>query len=413
MIIEQSSRNLHRAEIVRDQAELLPAKAQPSPRRYELDWLRIIIVLGAIVFHAVYELQVYYPQAHSALLTTLTGLGSTFALQWGLPVLFLIAGASAWLSLAHRSGQQFFKERVLHLLVPFIGCVLTVIPVSIYMASLISSGPHPHIPFLQFSADYFQSYAQFFQGDPLDHFIALWGVLWFIFVIFVLSLLTLPLILLLRRPRGMRVVAGFAMVCRVPGGTLIAGLLFVLCSWFVGAVVPTTGVSTLWLAALCTLSYIAGVLLYADPAIERAIARDGPAALVLATLCFATEQVLATHNALPLPHSGGYVLSALLAGGFPWFGAIAFLGLAKRLFRFTNRALEYLKEAVFPYFLLHMLVLALFGYIFLVHSRLPGVVQCLAILICWILALTLLYEVLIKRLPLLRFIFGLKSRPRT
>jgi hypothetical protein len=30
-------------------------------RRYELDWLRVMIILGAMVFHAVYELELYYP----------------------------------------------------------------------------------------------------------------------------------------------------------------------------------------------------------------------------------------------------------------------------------------------------------------------------------------------------------------
>lgn len=397
----------HLAAVSRARAELRPAKEQQSRRRYELDWLRVMIVLGAMVFHAVYEVEVYFPQAR---FETLTQVGSTFAIQWGLPVLFLIAGASAWLSLAHRSGRQFVKERILHLLVPFLGCVLTVIPIALYVASLINPGPHT--PFFQSYADYFRSYSQLFQGNPLDHLIALWDNLWFIFVIFLVSLLTLPLILLLRGPRGTRLIAHFAAVCRIPGGTLLAVLIFVVCSWVLGMVMPAAAASTLWLAALCVLSYVAGVLLYADAAIEQAIARDGPAALVLATLCFALDQILVAKNALPPPHTGGYVLSAMLAGGFPWFGAIAFLGLAKRYFSFTNRVLEYLKEAVFPYFLLHMLIFSLFGYIVLAQTHLPGVLQVVVILLCSALSLALLYELLIKRIAFVRVIFGLKPRPR-
>lgn len=193
----------------------------------------------------------------------------------------------------------------------------------------------------------------------------------------------------------------------------MAGLLFVVWFWFLGVALPATAVSTLWIASLCVLSFIAGVVLYADPAIERAVARDGPAALVLATLCFAIAQIMAITHALPLPHSGGYALTAIFAGGFPWFGAIACLGLAKRFWNFTNRALEYLKEAVFPYFLLHMLVLSIFGYIFLELSHVPGVVQGVAIILCSALALALLFEFVIKRNDLLRFMFGMKPRPRT
>lgn len=405
MVVEERSRHL--AETPRDRAELLAAKKKSSLRRYELDWLRVLIVLGAMVFHAAYQLQLYFPQARSA---TVTQVGSTFAIQWGLPLLFLIAGASAWLSLAHRTGQQFIKERVLHLLVPFIGCVLTIIPITMYFESLIRSGSH--ISFFQFYADYFHGYAQFFQGNPLDHLTSLWGILWFIFVIFLLSILTLPLILLLRGSQGLRVISGFATICRIPSGTLMAGLIFVVWFWFLGMVMPTTVASALWLTSLCTLSFIAGALLYADPSIEQAIARDGPTALLLATLCFVIAQILVTKNALPLPHSGGYALTAILAGSFPWCGAIAFLGLAKRLFNYTNRVVEYLREAVFPYFLLHMLILSGFAYIFLEYSSLPGVLQGVAILSCSVLSLALLYAFLIKRTAFLRFIFGLKARPR-
>ena len=396
------------AEMACDRTERLAAKMQPMRRRYELDWLRVMIIVGAMVFHAVYELQVYYPQVRSEMLTQA---GVTLSIQWGLPVLLLVAGASAWLSLAHRSGRQFFAERVRHLLVPFIACVLTVIPITLYLASLSSSDSH--VPFLPFYADYFRGYSKLFQGNPLDQLIPLWDNLWFIFVIVLLSLCMLPLLLLLKGPRGIRVIAGLVTLCRIPGGTLLVGLVFVICAWVLGMVLPITLVTTLWPAALYVLSFIAVVLLYADPAIERAIARDGPAALLLASLCFAIEQVLVARNALPLPHSAGYILSAILAGSFPRFGVIGFLGLAKRFFSFDNTTLEYLKEAAFPYFLLHMLVLSLFGYIFLVHTNLPSVLQGVAIISCSALSLALLYEFLIKRNAVLRFLFGLKPRPQT
>lgn len=406
MVLEEPAYSL--ADAARDRAERLPAKKQPTRRRYELDWLRVMIILGAMVFHAIYELQIYFPQLRSDMLTTLTQMGVTLSIQWGLPLLLLIAGASAWLSLARRSVRQFVAERVLHLLVPFIGCVLTVIPITLYLASLISSDSH--LAFFRFYADYFHGYSQLFRGNPLDQLIPLWDNLWFIFVIVLLSLCMLPLLLLLNGSRGIPVISRFATLCRIPGGTLTVGLIFIVCAWVLGMVLPVTLVKTLWPAALYVLSFIAGVLLYADPAIEHAIARDGMAAILLAALCFGIEQILVSRNALPLPHSGGYVFSAILAGGFSWFGAIGFLGLAKRYFSFANPTLEYLREAAFPYFLLHMLVLSLFGYIFLVHTNLPGVLQGVAIISCSVLSLVLLYEFLIRRNAVLRFLFGLKSR---
>ncbi|MGO8948739.1 MAG: acyltransferase family protein [Ktedonobacterales bacterium] len=377
-------------------------KTKP-PRRYELDWLRVGLVIGAMILHVISEAQVFFPQSHSYVLTDLI---PTFAVQCGLPSLFLVAGASAWLSLAHRTGWQFMTDRVLRLLVPLIGGVLTILPAANYIASLLSPGPH--LSFFQYYVSYFKGYAQFFHGNPLDHLLPLLGDLWFIFVIFLLSILTLPLIVALKGSGGARVIAGFATVCQLPGGTLIAGLVFILCAWLLGVALGVTTANTVWLAFLYPLSFIGGVFLYADPSIEQAIFRDGPAALVLGTLCFVVGQILVTIHALPPPHSGSYVFTAILQGSFPWFGAIAFLGLGKRFFSFTNATLKYLNEAAFPYFLLHILILSIFGYIFLRQPSLPGVLQGVAIIACSFASLTLLYEFVIKRNPVLRFIFGMK-----
>jgi len=73
--------------------------------------------------------------------------------------------------------------------------------------------------------------------------------LWFVGVIFLLSLVALPLISLLKEPRGVQVISGFATFCQIPGGILMAGLVFVLCSWFVEAALPVTTGNTLWLAS--------------------------------------------------------------------------------------------------------------------------------------------------------------------
>jgi hypothetical protein len=319
-------------------------------------------------------------------------------------LLFLIAGASAWLSLAHRTGRLFLKERASHLLVPFLVGVFLLIPLTNYVASLI--GSDTPIPFWPFYIEYFQSYTQFFQGNPLAHMLALWENFWFILVIFLLSLLMLPLILFLKGPRGARVTAWWARVCRIPGGTLSGVLVLVFASWLLGLALPAAIVSSIWISVACAVSFLAGMLLYFDPSIESAIVRDTPVALVLATTGFVTEQILAARQVLPLPHAGNFLFTAMLIGSIPWCGAIAFLGM--RFLGATNRALTYLKEAVFPWFLLHMLTLTAFTYLFL-RASLPAVLQAAAIVSCAVATLALLYEFLIKRNAFARFLLGIKS----
>jgi glucans biosynthesis protein C len=122
-----------------------------------------------------------------------------------------------------------------------------------------------------------------------------------------------------------------------------------------------------------------------------------------------TEHILAIRYILPMPHASNFVFTAMLIGSIPWCGAIAFLGLAKRFLSATNRALAYLKEAVFPWFLLHMLTLTVFTYLFLKQTSLPAVLQAAAIVSGSAVTLAVLYELVIKKSAFLRFILGMKS----
>lgn len=380
-------------------------EAQPSSRRYELDWLRVLIILGAMALHAVDILQARFPQVGSDVIRQI---GSRFAIQWGLPALFLVAGASAWFSLADRSPRQFIRERVAHLLVPFIACAITIIPLSNYFASRTNSSSH--ISFAGYYGNYVQGYIRIFQGNPLDSIVSLWGVLWFIFMIFLLSLLTLPVVIHLRGSHGLSAVSRFAAMCGVPGGVLLVGLLFAACSWLANVVAPTTSVRSLWLVCLYALCYIAGGLLYAHPAIEQAVARDGPVALMLAAFCFVIEQIVMFSSGSTPGGNMSSSLTSALAGCVAWLGVIGFLGVSKRIFTVNNRAIQYLRVAVFPYFLLHMLALSLAGYVILTYSNTWGIVQAGAIIACSVAFLVFAYDGLIQRYEFLRVLFGLKSR---
>src|SRR6059058_3270663 len=89
-------------------------------RIHYFDWLRLIAVLGIVVYHALlpFSRGTWFIRNadRSDLLTTVLSLLETF----GLPILFLIAGASARFALQNRSVRAFLAERAARLLVPFV-----------------------------------------------------------------------------------------------------------------------------------------------------------------------------------------------------------------------------------------------------------------------------------------------------
>ena len=106
-----------------------PSAISTSTRRYELDWLRALIILRLIPFHAVG----IFTAVTASYLETSAASPTVHALVeliniWGTPLLFLVAGASAWFALGSRTGSAYLRERVTRLLIPFAFATLGIIP---------------------------------------------------------------------------------------------------------------------------------------------------------------------------------------------------------------------------------------------------------------------------------------------
>jgi peptidoglycan/LPS O-acetylase OafA/YrhL len=101
----------------------------PPTRHYELDWLRTLVVLGIVPYHALVifgaSSAVYIKSAQSNPALALIG---GFVLTWGIPSIFLMAGAASRLALEHRAPGAYIRERFSRLLVPMVLVALVFSP---------------------------------------------------------------------------------------------------------------------------------------------------------------------------------------------------------------------------------------------------------------------------------------------
>jgi len=127
---------MHRRDIQEENRTILTAESTgKSGHRYDLDWLRVLVILNLLPWHAAWLMA--YVMGFSD--STYEGLGVTilryytgFSLRWQIPLLFFIAGASACLSLSHRSPGSFVRERARRLFVPLMFFMLFCYPVLLY-----------------------------------------------------------------------------------------------------------------------------------------------------------------------------------------------------------------------------------------------------------------------------------------
>jgi glucan biosynthesis protein C len=377
-------------------------------RRHDLDWLRVIAVFGLIPFHVAIIFTAgagdYVKNSQkSAVLGVLAG----FVTFWGIPLLFVVSGASAWFALATRTRRQYLAERFKRLVIPFVFGVLLIVPVQVYYGR--RSDPGFHQSYLEF-------YPRFLAAFSLPKAAVYWAHLWFIPCLLAFAVITLPLFWYLRRPAVRRFIAGIGRFSEMPGGILLLGLPMGMSETVLRAKPTATFITTYLTVSnwaefgLFLLCFIVGYVLYADAGFERAIRRQGFVALLLGLVVWGALRLVVLFQLVPNnDYSLAYVLYMLTRGFVSWFFLVAILNLGMRYLTFTNRLLEHLEEAFYPVYVLHMPVLTIIG--FYVVQWQAGIWVKFAVIVVATLVVTLgVYEVLIRWSNVVRFLFGLKPR---
>ena len=83
-------------------------------------------------------------------------------------------------------------------------------------------------------------------------------------------------------------------------------------------------------------------------------------------------------------------------------------GYSQKYLNFNNRFLGYANEAVLPFYILHHVVLLLIGY-WVVQWQINALVKYIVIASLSLIAIMGLYDIIIKRFQVTRFLFGLKQ----
>jgi len=151
-----------------------------------------------------------------------------------------------------------------------------------------------------------------------------------------------------------------------------------------------------------------GFLIFSNDPVQQAIIRQrGIAlgvALVLTLIMPVVSEFLQNDPSILL-----FILGMVLAGILIWSWILMILGYGMRYLNNNHHLLSYANEAVLPIYILHQPVILLLGF-FVVQLALPIPAKYLIItLLAFVITLGL-YEYGIRRVNLMRRLFGLKSQ---
>ncbi len=102
-----------------------------------------------------------------------------------------------------------------------------------------------------------------------------------------------------------------------------------------------------------------------------------------------------------------YTVMTILRAFNSWFWLLAIMGLGARHLKFNNQLLTYAAEAVLPFYILHQTIIVTIGF-YMISWDLPALLKYLILSTASFAVIVFIYEYVIKRLNILRFLFGLK-----
>lgn len=378
---------------------------KPTQRRYELDWLRVLTILSVFVFHSTRFFPIENWHVKNAVTYAWVQSLEGFMVIWMMPLIFLISGASLFYAMNKGGAGTFFKDKVLRLLVPLVVAMFTYGSLQVYLDRL-SHG--------QFNGSYFAFLPHYFDGVYLDSSqpgnFAFHGMhMWYVMILFIYSMIFYPLFRWWKGSgRGVLVKIGnlFASPWTL---WLVLTLPIYILDLFIDDT-PWAFGSGGWGFLYYIPFLLYGFIIVSHERLQANIKRARWQYLI-AGLIFSAAFVFLGANAsnpviAPWENELGdplYFLSACTL--LP-----AILGFAMQYLTRDAAFLKYANEAVLPFYILHQTVLLVIGY-FIVQWAIPDLSKWAIIFVSSFIVIMAIYEYVVRRINLLRFLFGMKTLP--
>lgn len=369
-------------------------------RRYDLDWLRVIAFALLIFYHIGMFFVPWDWHIKNNILYEWLEYPMLFLNRWRMPLLFIISGMGTAFSLGKRKPLQFSKERISRLLIPLLFGMVVIVPPQVYIERIAHS---------QFTGSYFDFWPAYsFEGKyPIGNLS--WHHLWFLPYILIYSLLLLPIFLFIRRNENTKIIRLTSKLSETKFGLYWLILPLLLMEWFLDPFFPIThGLFDDWF----NLSYNLVLFLYGFIFISiqkpffKTVTKYYKMNLFIGLVSFVFFLYIVQNF-----DDGIYrhFIEGFFNQVFMWSWLLGLFGLASKYFKRKSNIIIYCNRAVYPFYILHQTIIIILAY-WIMDANWSLLIKLTFLvlgtfIICW-----LLYELLIKRIKILRIVMGVKEK---
>ncbi len=369
-------------------------------RLYGLDWLRVLAFALLIPYHTGmlfvgWDFHLMNEQTLTALQRPMI-----FSHHWRLALLFAVSGAGTWFALRRKSRRAYLADRCKRLLVPLVFAMLVIVPPQIYVEHLANG---------QTYASYWAFQKTVFAMEPYPKGSFSWHHLWFVAYLFTFTLVLLPLLAWLRQGRVLPRCQ--AWLADHPVLVFCLGLGNLLLNLALKPYWPEVTHALLddWATfARYIYLFFAGFCVIGDARLRNVLQQHAWRALAAAlTLYGLVWLTWPTIYSWPGALTTGYAIIDL----FTWLIICALFGLSLRYLDRPHPWLTYANEAVYPYYILHQTLLLVAAY-WVIQQPWHAWFKFGLLNLTTLIGCALLYDGLIRRFWLTRFLFGMKPQSK-
>lgn len=364
-----------------------------SPRYFELDWLRVILILAVFLHHCLMPFNGDDWHIMNTQSSRLLDDAMVYFEQFRLPSLFFVAGAGAFILLNKRSPTAFIKDKVTRLLLPLVIGVIFVVP------------PQTYIENINDHASYLKAYPEILLNFDTNH-------LWFIEFLFVFMLVAIPLHRLITHGSSHRVLAKISNALINPYILLVLGGGIGTIRVLLKCVYPENSHSILNLST--TLFYLAffalGMLFLSNLSCWQSLKlnrRTNLCLLAATSILFYMYYFIdfSPYFSLQTRWSIWWFLCTLVS----WLGLVTVVGYAQQYLSHGAKYLSLSNELIYPFYIFHQSVIVILGYQ-IIAMDMPILGKALLLIATSFILTGLICRYCIAPFNLFRRMFGLKQK---
>jgi hypothetical protein len=368
-------------------------------RRYDLDWLRVMVFALLIVFHVGMFFVPWSWHIKNKDISEILTIPMLFLSQWRIPILFIISGMGTCFALSKRNWWQFVKERHNRLIIPLVVGMILVIAPQVYIERLMDGSVNGG--YLDFYLnDYFTK-----EPYPTGNFS--WHHLWFLPYLFLYSVVLSPVFIYFRKFPENKFIQWIKQLFKSKGGLFLFLLPLLLIFYFLEPLFPVTHslVGDWYYLAFNLVLFFYGYLFISIKEIFWQVVNQLRKRALIIGVFSSIVFIISIYQPESSLQNIVYTVSKFLYLG-SW--VIAIFGYAAKYLNKRSALIQYCNRAVYPFYIFHQTITVVAAY-FLYDKNIAIGIKFSILMVVTFGVSWLLYEI-VKRFKVTCILFGIKSK---